>query len=165
MQGAARFLISMQLTADLPGNFRVKKIENRSRFDRIVVMSLWPRFLAHPVVWIRSVRFVGPCEASLNRLLIAVITVACLLPPRFRSSAVCVVSEITGYVQWDFEHSYICSGVTRILGSDLRPSAEGAYTGLEQGCSGAGGRRPCTFFDGRRVPHSPTFLDWNSCKS
>ena len=50
MQGAVRFLKSMQLTADLPGNFRVKKIENRSRFDRIVVMSLWPRFLAHPVV-------------------------------------------------------------------------------------------------------------------
>ena len=26
-----------------------KKFVNRLRFDRIVVMSLWPRFLAHPV--------------------------------------------------------------------------------------------------------------------
>ena len=40
-----------------------KKIENRLRFDRIVVMSLWPRFLAHPVD--REFHFVR-CERSLT---------------------------------------------------------------------------------------------------
>ena len=34
----------MHLTANLPRNRSVKKIVNRLRFDRIVVMSLWPRF-------------------------------------------------------------------------------------------------------------------------
>ena len=29
--------------------FPVKKNLNRLRFDRIMVMGLWPRFLAHPV--------------------------------------------------------------------------------------------------------------------
>ena len=36
-------------TAKLPRNLQVKKNENRLRFDRIVVMSLWSDFLAHPV--------------------------------------------------------------------------------------------------------------------
>ena len=37
----------------------------------------------------------------------------------------------------------------------------------DQGCSGAGTRGngvPHFFRQGGRVPHSPTFLDWNSCK-
>jgi len=42
----------MLLTANLPRNLPVKKIVNRLRFDRIMVMSPWPRFLAHPVVWL-----------------------------------------------------------------------------------------------------------------
>jgi len=37
------------LTANLPRNLAVKKILNRLRIDRIMVMSLWPRFLAYPV--------------------------------------------------------------------------------------------------------------------
>ena len=34
----------MHLTANLPGNLPVKKFVNRLRFDRIMVMSLWPVF-------------------------------------------------------------------------------------------------------------------------
>ena len=41
--------IIMHLTANLPGNLPVKKIVNRLRFYIIMVISLWPRFLAHPV--------------------------------------------------------------------------------------------------------------------
>ena len=49
MQGALGFLIRIQLQI-LQRNLPVKKISvNRLRFDRIMVMSLWPRFLAHPV--------------------------------------------------------------------------------------------------------------------
>ena len=49
-------IFSMHLIANLPGNLTVKKIVNRLRFDRIMVMSLWPRFFAHPVyTW----RFLG----------------------------------------------------------------------------------------------------------
>jgi len=40
----------MHLSENSPRNFSVKKsFVNRLRFDRIMVMSLWPRFLAHPV--------------------------------------------------------------------------------------------------------------------
>jgi len=42
-------IFNMHLTANFPRNLPVKKIANRLRFDRIMVMSLWPRFLAHPV--------------------------------------------------------------------------------------------------------------------
>jgi len=34
----------IRLTANLPRNLPVKKILNRLRIDRIMVMSLWPRF-------------------------------------------------------------------------------------------------------------------------
>jgi len=50
MQGLVRFLMNL-FTANLPRNLPVKKIENRLRFDRIMAMSSWPHFLAHPV-WI-----------------------------------------------------------------------------------------------------------------
>ena len=36
-------------TTNLPRNLAVTKIENRLRFDRVMVMSLWPYFLAHPI--------------------------------------------------------------------------------------------------------------------
>jgi len=39
----------MHLTANLPENLAVKNYINRLKFDRIMVMSLYPRFLAHPV--------------------------------------------------------------------------------------------------------------------
>ena len=43
MQGAMGLLISVGLTANLPRNLPVKKnFLNRLRFDRIMVMSLWP---------------------------------------------------------------------------------------------------------------------------
>ena len=40
----------MHLTANLPRNLAVQVVFfNQLRFDRIMVMSLWPTFLAHPV--------------------------------------------------------------------------------------------------------------------
>ena len=48
-QGMVGFL-TMTFTADLPRNLPAKKIENRLRFDRSMATSLWPQFLAHPVV-------------------------------------------------------------------------------------------------------------------
>jgi len=44
MQSTVGLLISIQL--QIP----VKKLLNMLRFDGIMVMSLWRRFLAHPVV-------------------------------------------------------------------------------------------------------------------
>ena len=42
-------IFDVHLTANLPGNMLVK---NRLRFDRIMVMSLWPRFFGPPCrVW------------------------------------------------------------------------------------------------------------------
>jgi len=41
-------IFSMHLSANLPRNLPMKNFVNRLRFDRIMVMSLWPRF-AHPV--------------------------------------------------------------------------------------------------------------------
>jgi len=44
-------IFTIHLTANLPKkNLQVKKKLNRLRFDRIMAMSLCPRFLAHPVV-------------------------------------------------------------------------------------------------------------------
>jgi len=48
MQGVVGFSVN-HFTADLPGYLPVKKNENQLSFDRIVAMSLWPHFLAHPV--------------------------------------------------------------------------------------------------------------------
>jgi len=43
-------IFDIHLTANLPRNLPVKnKFLNRFRIDRITFMSLWPRFLAHPV--------------------------------------------------------------------------------------------------------------------
>ena len=43
-------MFNMHLTANLLKNLPVKKFVNRLRFDRNMVMILWPRFfLAHPV--------------------------------------------------------------------------------------------------------------------
>jgi len=42
-------IFHMHLTANFPRNLPVKKIVNRLRFDKIMVMSLSIRFLAHPV--------------------------------------------------------------------------------------------------------------------
>ena len=42
-------MFDIHLTANLLRNLPVKKTVNRLRFDRIMVMSLWPNFFAHPV--------------------------------------------------------------------------------------------------------------------
>jgi len=42
-------IFDIHWTANLRRNLVVKDFYNRLRIDRIVVMSLWPRFLAHPV--------------------------------------------------------------------------------------------------------------------
>ena len=42
-------IFDIQLTANFSRNLSVKKILYRCRIGRIMVMSLWPCFLAHPV--------------------------------------------------------------------------------------------------------------------
>jgi len=42
-------IIDIHLTANLPRNRQVKKCLNQLRTDKIMVMSVWPRFFAHPV--------------------------------------------------------------------------------------------------------------------
>jgi len=42
-------MFNIHLTANLLRNLPMKNFVNRLRFDRIMVMSLWPHFLAHPV--------------------------------------------------------------------------------------------------------------------
>ena len=37
-------IFNIHLTVNLPRNLPVKKVAHRLRFDRIMVMSLWPRF-------------------------------------------------------------------------------------------------------------------------
>ena len=44
-------IVNIHLTANLPGNLPVK---NRFRFDRIVVMSLWPHFFGTPCKPVRA---------------------------------------------------------------------------------------------------------------
>jgi len=44
--------LELHLTATLPRNLPVKKIENRLRFGRIMAMSLWPRFFGPPCIFI-----------------------------------------------------------------------------------------------------------------
>jgi len=48
-------ILNIRFTANLPWNLSVKKIVNRLRFDRIMVMSLWPRFWPTLYVQIRHV--------------------------------------------------------------------------------------------------------------
>ena len=43
------WIFGNQLTTNLPRNLPVKFFLNRFRIDRIMVMSLWSSFLAHPV--------------------------------------------------------------------------------------------------------------------
>ena len=43
-------ILNIHLTANLPGNLTVKFSFNLLRFDRIMVMSLWPRFLGPPCI-------------------------------------------------------------------------------------------------------------------
>jgi len=47
-------IFDMHLTANLPGNLPVKKFLNRLRIDRIMVMSLWLRFLGPPCIRFQS---------------------------------------------------------------------------------------------------------------
>jgi len=49
MQGAVGFFL-YRLTTNFPMNLSVKKLFTRLRFGRIMVTTLWPTFLAHPVV-------------------------------------------------------------------------------------------------------------------
>jgi len=41
-------IFDIHLTANLRRDLPVKKFLNRLRIDRIMVICLWPRFLAHP---------------------------------------------------------------------------------------------------------------------
>ena len=50
-------IFNAHLTANLPKNLPVKTVLNRLRFDRIMAMSLWPRFFGSPCM---SNRLDGP---------------------------------------------------------------------------------------------------------
>jgi len=51
-------IFNIHLTANLPGNLSVKLFfKNLLRFDRIMAMSLWRHFFAHPVDVISSLAF------------------------------------------------------------------------------------------------------------
>ena len=41
-------IFDIHLTENLPRNLPVKKFLNRLRIDRVMVMSLWPRFFGRP---------------------------------------------------------------------------------------------------------------------
>jgi len=54
---------NIHLTANLPRNLPVKRILHRLRFDRIMVVSLCPRFFAHPDCTGQSISIAFPnCE-------------------------------------------------------------------------------------------------------
>ena len=44
-------IFNIHLTQNLPTNFQWQKFFNRLRFDRIMVMSLWPRFFGSPCIY------------------------------------------------------------------------------------------------------------------
>jgi len=44
-------ILNIHLTANLPGNLQWKISVNRLRFDRIVVVNLWPRFFDPPCMF------------------------------------------------------------------------------------------------------------------
>ena len=63
-------IFNNHFTANLPSNLPVKKYCKFLRFDRIMTMSLWPHFLAHPVVkqrfYSRDNRLTGNRRASVT---------------------------------------------------------------------------------------------------
>ena len=59
-------IFNMHLTANLTRNLPVKTFVNRLRFDRIMVMSLWPRFLAHPVYFWNKIYGNNFCQTALG---------------------------------------------------------------------------------------------------
>ena len=44
-------ILNKDFTANIPGNLPLKKIQNRLRFDRIMVMSLWPHFFGSSCIY------------------------------------------------------------------------------------------------------------------
>jgi len=48
-------IFNINLTANLPRNLPLKKIGKSLRFDRIMVMTLWPRFFGPPCIAARAV--------------------------------------------------------------------------------------------------------------
>jgi len=52
-------IFDIHLTANLPRNLSVKNFLIRLSIDRIMVMSLWPRFLANPVEMVRPGHWLG----------------------------------------------------------------------------------------------------------
>jgi len=61
-----RWDFDIHLTANLPRNLPVKNFLNRLRIDKIMVMSLWPRFLVHPVFSINATPAASVSTAGLT---------------------------------------------------------------------------------------------------
>jgi len=56
-------IFNMDLTANLPRNLAIKKFVNRLRFDRIMVMTLWPRFW--PTLYVKKIhRFLSSTKKT-----------------------------------------------------------------------------------------------------
>ena len=80
---------NIYLTTNLPRNFLIK-IFNRFRFDRIVIMSPWPTFLAHPERKnVARKKTLTPlmCTVGHSFIFFGVITVVIFLPARRYGSA------------------------------------------------------------------------------
>jgi len=60
MQGAVGLLIAVYLQI-YQGISQLKKFLNRLRFDRIMVMSLWPRFFGSPCIVYRPNNYAQKC--------------------------------------------------------------------------------------------------------
>jgi len=61
--------------------------------------------------------------------------------------------------------SHIRCALLRCASTHTRSVSPARHSRGVVGRGRGGGRCPPTFLTGRRVPHSPTFLDWNSCKN
>jgi len=65
MQGAVGLLIAVYLQI-YQGISQLKKFLNRLRFDRIMVMSLWPRFFGSPCIVYRPNNYAQKMLSAMN---------------------------------------------------------------------------------------------------
>ena len=89
-------MFNIRVTANLQRNLPVKSFVNRLWFDRIMVISLWPRFLAHRVCIYSSLTWVVPVTSYSPHLSRTRQVVACRWP------ALSVRWLVSGQLVWSF---------------------------------------------------------------
>ena len=89
-------MFNIRVTANLQRNLPVKSFVNRLWFDRVMVMSLWPRFLAHRVCIYSSLTWVVPVTSYSPHLSRTRHVVACRWP------ALSVRWLVSGQLVWSF---------------------------------------------------------------